>query len=177
MRTHHSAIPDSPLPLACGCAPRPLYGALRPQAEPGCRYALDCYAECCDGDYSLVSRHTRPRSDIHMSVASAFVRCQIDSLLCGFTASPVFAQGGRLTLFGTTCVTLRVDKKRRSNRKLCLFAWPKNKVSKAKGHPTSPSMAKDAIDVTRGFLPLGLKAAPSGVQNGYPAVFSSALRK
>jgi hypothetical protein len=54
---------------------------------------------------------------------------------------------------------------------------PKKKVSKEKGHPTSPSMAKNAIDVTRGILPLGLKAAPTGVQNGNPAVLSCAFRK
>ena len=54
---------------------------------------------------------------------------------------------------------------------------PKKKVSKEKGHPTSPSMAKNAIELTRGVLPLGLKAAPAGVQNGYPAVLSSALHK
>ena len=35
----------------------------------------------------------------HVSAANAFVRCQIDSLLCGFTASPVFALAGRLTFF------------------------------------------------------------------------------
>jgi hypothetical protein len=91
-----------------------------------------------------------------VSAANAFVKCQIDSLLCGFTASPVFALAGRLKFF---------------------FFWPKKKVSKEKGHPTSPSMAKNAIDVTRGILPLGLKAAPTGVQNGNPAVLSCALRK
>jgi hypothetical protein len=60
---------------------------------------------------------------------------------------------------------------------LLSFCMPKKKVSKEKGHPTSPSMAKNAIDVTRGILPLGLKAAPTGVQNGNPAVLSCAFRK
>jgi len=38
-------------------------------------------------------------------------------------------------------------------------------------------MAKSAIELTRGVMPLGLKAAPTGVQNGYPAVLFSALHK
>jgi hypothetical protein len=60
---------------------------------------------------------------------------------------------------------------------LLSFCMPKKKVSKEKRHPTSPSMAKSAIELTRGVMPLGLKAAPAGVQNGYPAVLSSALHK
>ena len=36
---------------------------------------------------------------------------------------------------------------------------------------------KNAIELTRGVMPLGLKAAPTGVQNCYPAVLFSALHK
>jgi hypothetical protein len=99
-----------------------------------CRYALDCYAECCDGEYSLVSRHTRPRSGIHVNAANVFVRCRIYSLLCGSIARPVFV--------------LLDDP--------LSFFWPKKKVSKEKARPASPLMARNAIDVTRGILPFCL---------------------
>jgi hypothetical protein len=43
---------------------------------------------------------------------------------------------------------------------LLSFCMPKKKVSKEKGHPTSPSMAKNAIDPPARFTSNGAASVP-----------------
>jgi hypothetical protein len=90
-----------------------------------------------------------------VNAANVFVRCRIYSLLCGSIARPVFV--------------LLDDP--------LSFFWPKKKVSKEKARPASPLMARNAIDITRGILPLGLKAAPMGVAEGKLAQAASVVVK